>query len=161
LLRDFPQRKHARKIFYHVQEDTIVNDVARIMARIYAIIENRQAYHQVFVVELEGIICKKPISILIDLGSNLSYYSPQIFEARALQRKNDVKSCLVQLAMGTKRKVIEVIEVYPFDMSGLQTQATLNILPLGSYDVLIGMEWLVIHKEILNCYDKTLECEDE
>jgi hypothetical protein len=50
-----------------------------------------------------------------------------------------------------------VIEACPFEMSGLHTQVTLNILPLGSYDVLIGMDWF---KERLNYHDKTLECED-
>jgi hypothetical protein len=27
--------------------------------------------------------------------------------------------------------------------------------------MLLGMDWLVSHKEKLNCYEKTLECEDE
>jgi hypothetical protein len=53
-----------------------------------------------------------------------------------------------------------MIEACPFEMNGLHTQATLNILPLGSYDVLIGMDWLVVHKEKLDFHDKTLECED-
>ena len=38
------------------------------------------------------------------------------------------------------------------------TQATLNILPLGSYDLLIGMDWLAAHKARLDCYHKTLGC---
>jgi hypothetical protein len=49
----------------------------------------------------------------------------------------------------------------PIIMNGLSTQATLNILPLGSYDMLIGMDWLASHKAKLDCYNKTLECEDE
>jgi hypothetical protein len=68
---------------------------------------------------------------------------------------------LVQLATGTKRKVVEVIEACPIEMNGLQTQEALNILPLGSYDVLLGMDWLASHKEKLNCYEKVLECEDD
>ncbi len=35
------------------------------------------------------------------------------------------------------------------------------MFPLGSYDVLIGMDWLEKHKVILNCYDKTFSCIDE
>ena len=35
------------------------------------------------------------------------------------------------------------------------------MLPLGSYDLLIGMDWLDAHKTKLDCYNKTLECEDE
>ena len=32
---------------------------------------------------------------------------------------------------------------------------------LGSYDVLIGMDWLEAHKVKLDCYNKTFECMDE
>ena len=46
-------------------------------------------------------------------------------------------------------------------MGGLPTQATLNILPLGSYDLLIGMDWLPTYKSKLDCYHKTLECVNE
>jgi hypothetical protein len=46
-------------------------------------------------------------------------------------------------------------------MNGLPNQATLNMLPLGSYDLLIGMDWFATHKTKLDCYNKTLECEDE
>jgi hypothetical protein len=46
-------------------------------------------------------------------------------------------------------------------MNGLPTQATLNMLPLGYYDLLICMDWLAAHKTKLDCYNKTLECEDE
>jgi hypothetical protein len=46
-------------------------------------------------------------------------------------------------------------------MNGFPTQENLNILPLGSYDLLIGMDWLASHKTKLDCYSKTLECENE
>jgi hypothetical protein len=39
-------------------------------------------------------------------------------------------------------------------MNGLSTKAYLNILPLGSYDILIGMDWLDQHHDILNCHNK-------
>ena len=38
------------------------------------------------------------------------------------------------------------------------TIVKLNILPLGSYDLLIGMDWLEQHRLILNYYDKTFTC---
>jgi hypothetical protein len=49
--------------------------------------------------------------------------------------------------------------VCSFEMSGFHTQAALNVLPLGLYDVLLSIDWLVVQKARLNCYDKTLECE--
>ena len=38
------------------------------------------------------------------------------------------------------------------------THANVNILPLGSYDMLIGMDWLEENKFLLNCFDKTFTC---
>jgi hypothetical protein len=160
LLRDCPHRKQNNRRVYNVQEATTVNDVARSMPQIYAALDNRQDDHQASVVEMEGMISNHPVSILIDPGSNLSYVSPQTVEKCKLQQVKHVKSWLVQLATGTKRKVTEVIPACQFIMNGLPTRATLNMLPLGSYDLLIGMDWLASHKTKLDCYNKTLECED-
>ena len=46
-------------------------------------------------------------------------------------------------------------------MNGLITYVDLNVLPLGSYDVLIGMDWLESHRVKLDYYNKTFECTDE
>jgi hypothetical protein len=70
------------------------------------------------VVELEGIVSEQSISILIDPGSNLIYVSLQVVEAHSLQRKKQTKAWLVQLAIGTKRKVVEVIEACPIRIQG-------------------------------------------
>jgi len=35
------------------------------------------------------------------------------------------------------------------------TIINLNIFPLGSYDMTIGMDWLEKYKVVLNCFDKT------
>ena len=40
-------------------------------------------------------------------------------------------------------------------------KADLNVLPLGSYDVLIGMDWLEKHWSIVNCKTKTIYYKDE
>ena len=61
----------------------------------------------------------------------------------------------------TKRKFSEVVEKFPFVMDGLVTYANLNVLPLGSYDIVIGMDWLEAHRVKLDCYNKTFECMDE
>jgi hypothetical protein len=131
------------------------------MTQIYASLDNRQDDHQASVVEMEGTILSHPVSILIDPGSNLSYASPQTIEKCKLQQFKHVKSWLVQLASGTKRKVTKVIPACQFIISGFPTQENLNIIPLGSYDLLIGLDWLASHKTKLEGYSKTLECENE
>jgi hypothetical protein len=47
------------------------------------------------------------------------------------------------------------------DMNGLITRIDLNIIPLGSYDFLIGMDWLENHHAILVCYNKEFTCVDD
>ena len=46
-------------------------------------------------------------------------------------------------------------------MNGLITCVDLNVLSLGSYDVLVGMDWLEAYRVNLDCYNKTFECMDE
>jgi hypothetical protein len=46
-------------------------------------------------------------------------------------------------------------------MNGVNTIVDLNIIPLGSYDVLIGMDWLDVHHVVLDCHNKTFTCLDE
>jgi hypothetical protein len=160
-MRDCPHRQQNSKRVYNIQEATIVNDVARSMPRIYAALDNNQSDHQASVVELEGMIANRVVSILIDPCSNLSYVAPQTVDKCKLQPIRHVKPWLVQLATGTKRKVAEVIPSCEFIMGGLPNQATINILPLGSYDLLIGMDWLATNKTKLYCYQKNLECISE
>ena len=40
-------------------------------------------------------------------------------------------------------------------MNGINTKADLNIIPLGSYDCLIGMDWLDKHHVVMDYYNKS------
>jgi hypothetical protein len=46
-------------------------------------------------------------------------------------------------------------------MNGMSTKAELNIIPLGYYDCLIGMDKLDQHHAILDCRNKAFTCLDE
>ena len=61
---------------------------------------------------------------------------------------------MVQLATQTKRKVVNYVESCNLIMILFETKVKLNVLPLGSYDVLIGMDWLEKQQVILNCFQK-------
>jgi hypothetical protein len=71
------------------------------------------------------------------------------------------KSWLVKLATGAKRKIIEMVKACLMDMNELSTRVYLNIIPLGSYECLIGMDWLDQHHAILDYYNKEFNCLDE
>jgi hypothetical protein len=130
------------RIVHNIQEDDIVEDMGRSMPRIYAALDNKQEEYQSPMIEVEGKIDNQPIAILIDYGASHSYINPNLVEIFHLQRRKHEKSWLVQLAMGAKRRINELVKDCPMDMNGLNTKVDLNIIPLGSYDCLIGMDWL-------------------
>ena len=43
----------------------------------------------------------------------------------------------------------------------MDTTVNLNILHLGSYEILIGMVWLESHNVIIDCLHKGFDCMDE
>jgi hypothetical protein len=46
-------------------------------------------------------------------------------------------------------------------MNRLNTKVVVNIIPLSSYDCLIGMVWLEKHHVVLDHYNKTITCLDD
>ena len=92
--------------------------------------------------EVEGKLNQKPISILIDPGASLSYVSPSLVEKCNLPVEKFTMSWLAQLSIGAKRKVINFSKDCTLFMNQLETSIKLNVVPLGSYDVLIGIDWI-------------------
>ena len=145
---------------HSIQEAVTVGDMAKSMPRICAALENQQVEHQNSMVEIEGMINNQPISVLIDPSASMSYVSPIIIDLCKLVPENFDKSLLVQLATGTKRKVTSIVRNCKIMLNDFLTHVNVNILPLGAYDLLIGMDWLEEHKVLLNCFDKTFTCID-
>jgi hypothetical protein len=116
---------------------------------------------QSHMVEVEGKINNQPIAILIDSGASHSYLDPKMVERFQLPKRKLGKPWLVQLATGAKRKINEMVKACPMNMNGMNTKEDLNIIPLGSYDCLIGMDWMDKHHVVLDCYNKSFTCLDE
>jgi hypothetical protein len=68
---------------------------------------------------------------------------------------------LVQLSTRAKIKNNEMFKEFPMNMNGVSTREGLNIKPLGSYDFLIGMDWLDKNNVVLECYNKEFTFLDE
>jgi hypothetical protein len=161
MYRDFPHRGEKVRIVHNVQQDDTVEDMGRNVPRIYAALDNKQVEFQSHMIEVEGKINNQTIAILIDSGASHSYLDPKMVERFHFPRSKLGTSWLVQLATGAKRKINEMVKACPMDMNGLSTREDLNIIPLGSYDCLIGMDWLDQHHVVLDCYNKEFTCLDE
>lgn len=47
------------------------------------------------------------------------------------------------------------------ELPGFTIEINLYMAPLGSYDVIIGMNWLREHRAKVDCFAKTVECVDD
>jgi hypothetical protein len=159
--RDCPHRGEKGRTFYNVQQDEIVEEMGINVPRIYAAMDNKQAKYQSHMIEVEGMINDQTIAILIDSGASHSYIDPKMVESFQFPRSKHGKSWLVQLAIGAKRKVNEMVKSCLMDMNRLSTKEYLNILTLGSYDCLIVMDWLDPHHALLDCHNKEFTSLDE
>jgi predicted aspartyl protease len=112
-------------------------------------------------IEMEGKIINQPIAILIDSGANHYYIDPKIVNRLCLEKNNLQKSSLVQLATGTKRRTHDMVRGCSISLNGVNTSANLNIIPLGFYDILIGMDWFDKHHHVLDFHIKKFTFLDE
>eukprot|EP00253_Pinus_taeda_P036311 PITA_36311 len=159
-VKNCPQRKGTDQIS-QIHEASTVGDVACNVPRINAALEDHQAEYQPTMVEFEGKISNLSIAVLIDPGATLSYASSKIVEQCKLQSEKFKNPWLVQLATGAKRRVLAKINNCSLTIAGQPIVADLNILPLGSYDILIGMDWLEKHWSLVNCKTKTIYYKDD
>jgi hypothetical protein len=83
-----------------------------------ASIKKNKDDHQSTIVEVEGKVHDNFISILIDTGAILSYVTFGLVELNKLKKVKHVKSWLVQLAKGTKRKVTDFITECELSIDG-------------------------------------------
>jgi hypothetical protein len=111
-------------------------------------------------IEVEDKIINQPVAILIDLGASHCYIDPKIMDRLNLEKSKLGKTSLVQLAIGTKRRIHDMVKGCSISLNGVNTSNDLNIIPLGSYDVLIGMDWLDKNRASLYCHNKTFTCLD-
>eukprot|EP00253_Pinus_taeda_P010363 PITA_10363 len=159
-IKNCPQRKGTEQLS-QIHEASTVGEVGRSVPRINAALEDRQAEYQPTMVEFEGKISNLPISVLIDPGATLSYVNPKVVERCNLQSVKFKNPWLVQLATGAKRKVTSKINNCSFTIADQPITADLNILPLGSYDILIGMDWLEKHWSLVDCKTKIIYYRDQ
>jgi hypothetical protein len=161
MFRDCSHKSEKGRVVHNVQQAEIVEDMGRNVPRIYAALDNKKSKYQSHVIKVEGMINNQTIVILIDSGASHSYIDPKMVESLHFPRRKNGKSWLVQVATGARRKFNEMVNSCLMDMNGLNIKAYLNIFPLGSYDYLIGMDWLEQHHTLLDCHNKEFTFLDE
>jgi hypothetical protein len=147
--RDCPHKSDKVRVVHNVHQYEIVGDMGRNIPMIYVSLDKKQDEFQSHMIEFEGMINNHAFTILIDLGDTHRYIDPKVVEIFIYPRRKHEKYWLVKLATREKRKFNEMVNSCLMDMNGLSTREDLNIFPLGSYEFLIGMDWLDKNHAIL------------
>jgi hypothetical protein len=111
-------------------------------------------------IEVEGKIINHCVVILINSIEIHYYIDPKIVDRLHLEKSKLGKSRLVQLATRPKRRIHDMVRDYSISLNGVNTSVDLNIILLGSYDIIIGMDSLDKHHFVLDGHRKTFTCLD-
>ena len=71
------------------------------------------------------------------------------------------ESWLVEMVVGTKKIVHHWVRACAFELNGMPKSTHLNVLPLGSYNMVMGMDWLYVHRTKVDFYEKSIDLFDE
>ena len=98
---------------------------------------------------------------MIDPGATKSFiYSAALKRIKVKAVEHDEFS-FVEMASGAKQKVRGKVMGCSLNLGEFVTRVNLYVMILGSYDIVIGMDWLESHEVILNCKMKWLSLIDD
>lgn len=129
--------------------------------RVFAAVDNHQAEHQATVIEVAGMIRGNSVSILFDSGATDSFISPLVVERCGLVAIRQEVSWEVELASGARVSVESEVKGCQLKIGNTTTLVDLRVTPLGSYGVVLGMDWLYAHRAKMDYRLKRIECEDD
>ena len=106
--------------------------------------------------ETTGTVADQTLSILIDPGDTKSFISGAALKRIKVKAVKQDEFSFMEMASGAKQKVGGKVTGCALNLGEFFTRVNLYITILGSYDVVIGMDWLESHEAILNCKKKRL-----
>ena len=101
------------------------------------------------------------VSILFDFGATDSFISSTFVAHCDISMVKEKDRWQVELVSGS-RVCADVIALdCKIHLESFSTLANLRVIPLGSYDIVLGMDWLEQHLAILDCKVKSINCVDD
>lgn len=91
--------------------------------------------------QFDGLIQGKQVKILIDPGSTHSFLDSQFAQSLSgVQQMNSPAS--VKVANGSSITCSSHISCAEWSIQGYSFHSTLKLIPIGTYDMIVGMDWL-------------------
>ena len=98
---------------------------------------------------------------MFDSSATDSFISPSLVAKCKLEVVKKDRGWKVELASGTKISTDFVVHKCGLSIGGFDTSVELHVIPLGSYDVVLGIDWLSSHRASIDCRKKTIMCHDD
>jgi hypothetical protein len=129
--------------------------------QIYAAVNNRQAKHQSTVVESSGTLNHINVKILFDSGATYSFISPSALENSGLAAYEHDDFKQIDMDSGEKQVVGPSVDNCIVDLGVYTTRLKVYVTALRAYDLIIGMDWLEAHRDLVDCFAKRVLCIDD
>jgi hypothetical protein len=98
---------------------------------------------------------------LIDPGATESFISGAALKRIKVKVVEQDEFSFMEMASGAKQKVGGKVTGCALNLGDFVARVNLYVTILGSYDIMIGMDWLEMHEVILNCKTKRLSLVDD
>ncbi|KAG6405851.1 hypothetical protein SASPL_133445 [Salvia splendens] len=92
----------------------------------------------------------------IDPGSTHSYICDKLIEEHSLPLEKTKYDILVSNPLGMSVVVNRVYRNCPLNVQGCLFLANLMDLPFREFDIILGMDWLYVHRALVNCGKKRI-----
>jgi hypothetical protein len=110
------------------------------------------------VIQLHAFIEKHEVLILVDSGSSTSFINSQLAAQLSGVQPLPVP-CRVNVADGAQLRCTSFIPNCSWSAQGHQFKTDMKLLPLGAFDVILGIDWLERHNPNIDWVAKTLSME--
>ncbi len=141
-------------------KDTVGRSETRAPARTY-VIRAREDVSSPDVITGTFSLYDIDVVALIDPGSTHSYVCVNLVSSKKLPVENTEFVVKVSNPLGKYVLVDKVCKNCPLMIQGHCFLANLMLLPFDEFDVILGMDWLILHDAKVNCRQKILELKCE
>ncbi|GJQ98411.1 putative reverse transcriptase domain-containing protein [Tanacetum coccineum] len=97
------------------------------------------------------------VTVLFDSGADFSFISTEFAPLLNVRPSIVNPGYVIEVADGKKVEVDRIIRDCKLELGG--SLFSINLIPLGhgSFDVIVGMDWLSQHKAVIVCHEKVVE----
>jgi hypothetical protein len=113
------------------------------------------------VLETSGTITDETFSILIDPSAKERFISSATLKIIKVKAVKQDEFRYIEMDLGAKQKVKGKVIDCSINLGDFVVKANLYVTILGSYDIVIDMDWLESHDAILNCKIEKLSLTDD